>query len=119
MATIEHKCRIARTGGGRAWGWPLLAGIAALPLLLAEAAAPRDGAAMAAFLPGLSLEGVAAAIAPLDGRVLAEGSLPGLWLVQASAPGLAPALRRAGALLVFDPERLPGCFDRPATADRT
>lgn len=108
-AVVQPQTPVAARRHG--WIAPAAVGLLALPLLLLDAAPPREGAAMGAFMPGASLETVAGAIAPLDGRILGEGRLPGLWLIRAEGPGLPAALRRAGALIVFDPDRLPGCFD--------
>lgn len=88
--------------------------LAALSLfaLLAHVATPRSDARIVATLvaPG---DGIAAAICladRADARLMAAGTVPGLWLIASDRGNLADRLHAAGAWIVIDPLGLRGCF---------
>ena len=95
--------------------WLPAAALAGLSLiaLIAHVATPRPDARIVAML--VAREGGIAAAATVaeraGARLLAQGSVPGLWLLASDDRGLADRLRAAGAWIVLDPLGLRGCLN--------
>jgi hypothetical protein len=68
-----------------------------------------DAQTVAVIFPPWWPPSAALAAAAQNGRIIGAGAAPGLLIVHADAPGLAIALRRAGALLIFNPLAAGGC----------
>ena len=98
MSSFLDNVRIAATAGL----------VAAAPTALAVSAAPQSGQAAVLFDPGLSRAETLARLSGAGADLVRFGRAPGLVIVDLPDTG-APALRRAGAWLVFDPLVLGGC----------
>lgn len=82
-----------------------------VPLAGMIMAAPREQAATAAvfFPPWTGSPARMDIIVRADAVPVRSGVIPFIWVVRSDRPGLPGRLRRAGALLILDPEAAWGC----------
>lgn len=96
--TVEYAL-IAGMLGGFALLW---AGLFAAVLVFANVPDARSGTLFALFAPGTAAEQALATIVAAGGNPVRNTGYGFVWIAQSGDPGFAGALRRGGALAVYD-----------------
>ena len=94
----------------------LLLAASTLPVFaVADLPGEADGTVAAVFAPTTGKAAALAAVAEAGGSVLRAGAWRSVLIVRSDKAGFAGRLRRAGAILVVDPQSAAGCLLAGAT----